>query len=288
MRHVIFPLLAASLALPAAPVISQDTVIAASQRQEMAYGEHELQALDYWPGTTRNAPLVVFVHGGGWKRGDKRMMHGSAKLSHWQEKGYAVASINYRLVPDNSVEDEAADVAAATAYLRANSGTLGFDASRIALIGHSAGAHLVALVGTDPSYLAAQNMDLADISGIVPVDGAAYDVASQVDENGLLMRRTYRQAFGSDAARHRALSPTHHAAAPNVADFLILHVEREDGTRQSRQLAAALREGGSNAQVQGFAGRGLRGHRQINRNLGEDDYPATAVVDNFLARIFAP
>ena len=78
---------------------------------EYAYGAATLQRLDYWPGSSRQAPLVVFVHGGGWKQGDKKMMHGSAKLSHWQEQGYAVVSLNYRLVPDATVEQQAADKA---------------------------------------------------------------------------------------------------------------------------------------------------------------------------------
>jgi acetyl esterase/lipase len=259
---------------------------AENEKQTLSYGSDELQAVDYWAGANRNSPLVVFVHGGGWKRGDKQMMDGSAKLSHWRELGYAVASINYRLVPDNTVEEQAADVASAVAHLRDNAVRLGFDADRIVLIGHSAGAHLVALVGTDPQYLRGAGMQLDDVLGIVPLDGAAYDVAYQLDHAGLLMRGTYRQAFGTDAARHRRLSPTLQAASPNAPEFLILHVQREDAREQSRELAEALRRAGTRATVQGFSGRGLRGHAQINRQLGEADYPATPVVDAFLARLF--
>ncbi|MXO71251.1 alpha/beta hydrolase [Alteraurantiacibacter buctensis] len=253
--------------------------------QTMAYGNDPLQALDYWPGASAGAPLVVFVHGGGWKRGDKQMMRGSAKLEHWQAAGYAVASINYRLVPDATVEQQAADVAGAVAWLRANAARLGFDADRIALVGHSAGAHLVALVGTDPQYFRAAGLPMDAVRGIVPLDGAAYNVPDQMDENARLMGDTYAQAFGTDPARQRALSPTFHAGGPNAPEFLILHVQRADGARQSRELAAALERAGTPAMVQGFDGRGLRGHMQINRNLGEADYPATPVVDAFLARV---
>lgn len=254
--------------------------------QTLAYGKAPLQQLDYWPGAVADAPLVIFVHGGGWKRGDKSMMRGSAKLAHWQAQGYAVASINYRLVPDATVEQQGADVAAATAYLKTSAHRLGFDANRIALIGHSAGAHLVALVGTDPQYFRAAGLRMSDVRGIVPLDGAAYNVPEQMDENARLMGDTYKQAFGTDPARQRALSPTLHAARPNAPEFLILHVERRDGTAQSQALAAALTKAGTPARVQGFAGRGLRGHMEINRKLGETDYPATPVVDAFLTRIF--
>lgn len=259
---------------------------AAAIGSEYSYGPDRLQRLDYWAGAGRKAPLVVFVHGGGWKRGDKKMMQGSAKLSHWQAQGYAVASLNYRLVPDATVEQQAADVAAAVAYLKNNSAKLGFDADRIVLVGHSAGAHLVALVGTDPQWLRGAGMSLGEVRGIVPLDGAGYDVPAQMGENARLMGDTYRQAFGTDPVRQRALSPTFQAAAPNAPAFLILHVERRDAAAQSKALAEALRKAGTEASVQGFKGKGLRGHMEINRRLGEADYPATPVVDAFLKKVF--
>jgi len=260
-----------------APVLAQR----AEQAQTLSYGRDPLQTLDYWPGRSENAPLVVYVHGGGWKRGDKRMMQGSDKLRHWQAQGYAVASLNYRLVPEATVEQQAQDIAAAVVLLKAR-----FGPDRIALVGHSAGAHLVALVGTDPAYLRGVGLSFADIAGIVPLDGAAYDVAEQLEDGPPIMQRTYRQAFGADPARQAKLSPTRQAGAPNAAEFLILHVERADGTRQSAALGEVLRRAGTAAEVRGFAGKGLRGHMEINRRLGDPDYPATAVVDTFLARVF--
>lgn len=255
-------------------------------KQTLSYGTGRLQTVDVWRATRPNAPLVVFVHGGGWQRGDKTMMDGSEKLKHWQSLGYAVASVNYRLVPEATVEQQGADVAAAVALLKQRAGALGIDATRIALVGHSAGAHLVALVGTDPQYLRGAGLSFADIDGIVPLDGACYDVAKQIAEGGDFMHDTYVQAFGTDPVRQAALSPTLQAGSPNAAEFLILHVQRADGTAQSKALAEALQRGGSRATVQGFAGRGLRGHAQINRQLGDPDYPATPVVDAFLARVF--
>lgn len=255
-------------------------------RQVLSYGTDPLQAIDYWAAPSPDAPLVVFVHGGGWSRGDKRMMAGSDKLEHWNARGYAVASVNYRLVPEATVEQQAADIAAALAHLKTRSGPLGFDPERIALVGHSAGAHLVALVGTDPAYLQGVGLSLDAIDGVVPLDGAAYDVAAQVSDGPPVMHRTYRQAFGTDAARQARLSPTRHADAPNAARFLILHVERDDGQRQSEALAAALRAAGTPVEVEGLPGTGLRGHARINRELGDPDYPATAMIDRFLGEIF--
>ncbi|MFZ1744255.1 MAG: alpha/beta hydrolase [Pontixanthobacter sp.] len=258
-----------------------------SDAEEISFGSDKLQRADFWKASQPNAPLVLFVHGGGWKRGDKSMMTGSAKLSHWLAQGYAVASTNYRLVPDATVEQQGADVATAIAYFRKNAARLGIDPDRIVLIGHSAGAHLVALVGTDPSYFKAAGMKMNDVAGVVPLDGAGYNVPDQMDENARLMGDTYKQAFGTEPARQRALSPTLHAAGPNAPTFLILHVQRDDAQRQSKELAERLTAAGTPAALHGLKGRGLKGHQEINKKLGEDDYPATALVDAFLKKRFA-
>lgn len=291
MRRLTIALLAASATLA---VVAQPITSAAQSRraerttmQTLAYGTDEEQRLDYWPGATPDAPLVMFVHGGGWKRGDKTMMRGSDKLEHWQAAGYAVASINYRLVPDHTVEQQGADVASAVAFLKARNANLRFDANRIALVGHSAGAHLVALVGTDPQYFRAAGLAMDAVVGVVPLDGAGYNVPDQMDENARLLGDTYEQAFGTDPARQRALSPNLHTAAPNAPAFLVLHVQRDDARRQSNELVERLRAAGTPATVQEFRGRGLRGHAQINRDLGDPDYPATPVVDAFLAQVFS-
>jgi len=266
---------------------------AAAQRQsappgrDYAYGSDRLQHLDFWHAAgAAPAPLVIFVHGGGWKRGDKGNATGAAKISHFLADGYAVASVNYRLVPANTVEEQASDVAHAIAWLVGHAGELGIDPARVALMGHSAGAHLAALVGTDMRYFAGAGLGPDAVRGIVLLDGAAYDAPRQIAEGGRFMHDTYLQAFGTDPLRERALSPTFQAARPNAPSFLILHIDRAAGTAQSEALGAALRHAGTPAVVQGFAGRGLMGHMQINRKLGEADYPATPVVDAYLRGLF--
>ena len=253
--------------------------------RSMAYGSAALQTLDFWPGATAKAPLILFVHGGGWKRGSKDNATGAAKVSHYNGLGYAFASINYRLVPDATVEQQAQDVADALAYLREQAPALGVDPNRIVLMGHSAGAHLVALVGTDMRYLTKAGLKPDAVRGVIALDGAAYDVARQMQEGKRVMASTYEQAFGTDPARQKALSPTLQAATPNAAAFLILHVDRADGTAQANALAAALQAAGTPAELHALEGRGLRGHMEINRSLGEADYPGTELVDAWLKRL---
>lgn len=253
--------------------------------QEFSYGKDALQKLDYWKPTAAGAPLVIFVHGGGWKHGDKRDAVGE-KGEHCLQQGYAFASVNYRMVPNCTVEDEAQDVAHAIGYLIRNAEKLGFDGKRVVLMGHSAGAHLVGLVSTDLRYLKIAEVGVKSLRGAILLDGAAYDVPRQIAEGGNFMHDTYLEVFGTDPARQKSLSPTQHAAAPNVRAFLILHVQREDGTVQSNALGAALRKAETPAEVKGFEGRGLQGHAEINRKLGDPSYPATPVVDAWLQSVF--
>jgi acetyl esterase/lipase len=271
----------------AARLADRMTEPSAAGATEHAYGGDPLQRLDLWrPASAKApAPLVIFVHGGGWKRGDKGNATGATKIEHLLGEGYAVASVNYRLVPAATVEEQAADVAKAVAWLRSHAAEQRIDPARIVLMGHSAGAHLVALVGTDARYLRAAGLGLNELRGVIALDGACYDVPRQIAEGGNVMRATYAQAFGDQPARQRLLSPIDHAAAPNAPAFLILHVDRADGKAQSEALAAALEKAGTPAEVKGFEGTGLRGHMEINRSLGDPAYPATAVVDAWLRKV---
>ncbi|MBO9713543.1 alpha/beta hydrolase [Sphingomonas sp.] len=281
---LLLPLL---LAMPVAGALLEPLTAATVQpgvAHEYAYGADPLQQLDFYPakGRAGPAPLIVFIHGGGWKRGDKDNATGASKIEHFTGKGYAFVSVDYRLVPGARVEDQAADVASALAWVVGQARQLGIDPARIVLMGHSAGAHLAALVSTDPQWLRAAGLGFDAIRGTVLLDGAAYDVPAQLSDGPRVMQGTYRQAFGGDPARQKALSPYWQAAAPNVGAFLVLHVDREDGTRQSEALAAALRKAGSRVELDALEGRGLMGHMAINRQLGETSYPGTAIVDRWV------
>ncbi|MBS0255598.1 MAG: alpha/beta hydrolase [Proteobacteria bacterium] len=265
---------------------------AVAAARTLAYGADPKQVLDYWPaaGGAKRAPLVLFVHGGAWSMGDKATATGKWKPAHFPAAGYAFASIDYRLVPQVRVEDEAADVAHALRYLLDHAAELGIDPGRVVLMGHSAGAHLVALVGTDEQYLRGAGLSLASVKGVIPLDGAGYDVPRQMGGNApRLLQQKYEAAFGNDPARQRALSPTFAAAADRgrLPPFLLLHVQRPDGIAQAEELEGALKAAGAEVQRQGFPGEGLAGHGEINRRIGDPAYPATPVIDAWLKRLLA-
>jgi arylformamidase len=253
-------------------------------QRELAYGGDVKQRLDFIApkGAAGPVPLVVYIHGGGWSIGDKG--YGDAtKATYFTGRGYAYASLNYRLVPNATVEQQGADIASALAYLRAQASGLGVDPDRIVLMGHSAGAHLAALVASDPTYFNAARVPMAAVKGVILLDGAAYDVARQIANPDNKLPSMYKAAFGSDPKRQAALSPTLHAAGPNVADWLILPVaDRPDSPGQSQTLAAALRKGGSRATVTPVTNSS---HMKLNKDLGVAGDFATAQVDSFTTAV---
>lgn len=279
MRIATLVLLAVLLIAP--PLLAQRL---APETSELIYGPDPLQVMDFTPGIGTQAPLVVFVHGGGWSRGDKRTGNG-AKAAHFTAHGLAFAAINYRLVPSATVEEQADDVARALAMLHREARALNIANRKIVLMGHSAGAHLAALVATDPHYLKTYGLTQGIIGGVVLLDGAGYHVPQQMADAGPWLRRMYRNAFGDDVTRQEALSPTLHAAAPNADSFLILYVaQRDESARQSRAFGAALRAAGTPVQVEPVENSS---HMELNRNLGTPGDHATAIVDSYLARVFA-
>ncbi|HEU0310366.1 MAG TPA: alpha/beta hydrolase [Sphingomicrobium sp.] len=250
---------------------------------EHAFGPDPKQRLDLVkPTDVSRAPVLLFVHGGGWSIGDKA--HAASDKAKWaNSKSWAFASTNYRLVPQATVENQAADVASAIAWLRANAAREGLDADRIVLMGHSAGAHLAALVGTDPQYLKAAGVPMSAVKGVVLLDGAGYDVAPQANAPRNPVKPMYDAAFGTDPKRQAALSPTRHAAAPNVGRWLILPIERRaDSQAQSKGLADALTRAGASATVVAVPDES---HGSLNKGLGAAGDFATEQVEQFLAAV---
>ncbi|MDP1736332.1 MAG: alpha/beta hydrolase [Caulobacter sp.] len=261
-RRTLLPL-AAALALPGRALAAGPTTL--------ALGSHPRQAVDVYdrPGL-KDAPVLLFVHGGGWSIGDKRGVN--ALPAYAERHGLLLVACNYRLAPEVDAGGCAQDVASAIFWLTENAAKYGGDPKRIFVAGHSAGAHLAALVAVDPRYLGQCGVRPSDIAGVIPIDGAGYDAVSQMrylgDGPGMLAGM-YRNAFGTRAAE---LSPTLLVQAGQAyPPFLIFHVaSRPDAQRQSQGLADALRAAGGQAEVVAAPGET---HRTINVDFGKAGDP---------------
>jgi len=117
------------------------------QHCDLAYGAHERQALDvFLPQGSGPWPLLVFVHGGYWRRGSKNEW--AILAESWNGRGVAVATVGYRLLPDVRLPEVIADVCDALRLLADQAAELRLDVSRVAISGTSAGAHLAAMVAS--------------------------------------------------------------------------------------------------------------------------------------------
>lgn len=246
-------------------------------------GSTARQTLDiYAPaGKGTDRPIVVWVHGGAWRLGDKA--HVGEKPAAFNARGYVLVSVNYRLQPEVDVQAQAADVARAVAWVRKHASEFGGAANRVFLLGHSAGAHLAALVATDPAHLKQAGLGLDALRGVMLLDGAGYDVPIQYRFGGPRVKKLYGDAFGEDLASQRAASPiTHVAAGQGTPPFLILYVaSRPDSRRQSQRLAERLNAVGVEARAVPAEGKT---HATINRELGLPDDEPTREVFEFLER----
>ncbi len=245
-----------------------------------------LQSLDLYPSVNRKSPLVVFIHGGGWRIGDKQNgAAGAEKAAFFNPLGYAYTSLNYRLSPEVRHSAHVEDVAAALAWLHDNAAAQGFDPDHIYIMGHSAGAHLAALVAIDPRYLARHKKPLSIVKGVILLDGAGYDVTRQapaVIARGGFMGEMYSGAFGADPAGWRDASPTLLVERGRaIPPFLIVHASRPDSTSQSRALAARLRDVGVDARL--YEARGYT-HAQVNRRIGEPGEAVSREITGALSR----
>ena len=152
-------------------------------------------------------PIVVYVHGGAWRTGDKGNRIAD-KVALFTGAGYAFASVNYRLSPDPvdtafpadriRFPDHPDDVAEALAWIDRNASGWGVDTSRIVLIGHSAGAQLVALLASDPAYVKRWGMKPRQILGAVPLDGE-YDIPGRIAAGTQRSRAMFYNAFATPA-----------------------------------------------------------------------------------------
>ena len=245
--------------------------------RDVAYGDDPRQRFDvYLPAQPKNAPILLFVHGGGWANGNKDNPGVvENKAAYWLPKGYIFISTHYRLRPDTAPLDQARDVARALAVVQKRAPAWNGDASRVLLMGHSAGAHLIALVGASPTLW--REAGATKPRGVVALDSGALDVPLTMKKPPL--RRVYETAFGSNPADWIAASPYHQLTREAVPMLFVCSSRRQDACPQGRALAGK-------AKALGVAMDVLPedlSHGEVNRNLGLPS-AYTEAVDTFVRR----
>jgi arylformamidase len=264
----------------ASPIVADEPKV----QRGIPYAEpkNERQLLDvYAPTKGKNLPVVVWIHGGGWKRGDKADVHN--KPQAFVDKAFVLVSISYRFVPNVTVKQIAEDVAKAIRWTHDHAKDYGGDPNTIIVAGHSAGAQLAALVCTDERYLKAEGLPLSIIKACVPVDGDTYDVPMQIKTVEEKRAKSYRMTFGDEESQKNLSSVTHVAKGKNIPPFLILHVADHPETKaQSERLVKVLQEAGISAKAYPAEGKN---HTTINNDLGLSGDRPTQEMFEFLSAV---
>lgn len=194
------------------------------------------------------APIILWVHGGNWGGGDKLELSDSI-ASKLTGMGYVLASVNYRLSSPMYTEHDppitwpthANDVSVAIAWLRREAGTFNGDPSRVALIGFSAGAQIVANVGTDPRYLASAGLDMKPLRCTASLDVRLYDIPRAAEEVPRIIPEL-ETIFTTDRYNWLLASATKQIkAGPDLRPFFVLRRGDDVGrVGQADDFMAAL------------------------------------------------
>jgi arylformamidase len=230
------------------------------------------------------APVVMWVHGGGWRAGDKR--NEPDKVELFNGLGYVFVSVNYRLSSPPGAADRpihpahAQDVGAAVAWVEDNIADYGGDGDELALLGHSAGGHLVSLVGTDPQYIDDGGGSPGAVKCVISNDTEGYDLVERAAQGGRT-QRLLANAFGPDESTYAGASPiTHVGDRDEPVDFLVITRGTPRRVAAAQTFATAAEDAGSSVEV--LEATGLT-HADVNRLVGTtDDTVITPAVTTFL------
>jgi acetyl esterase/lipase len=279
-----------------------DTVFPVSIVRDLEFaapGEVSLRVDLHLPqGAGARVPVIVWVHGGGWRFGDRHLAPDLSRF--FAQRGFAMAAIDYRLSHRALFPAQVEDLKTAIRWLRSVADSYGFDSERIGLLGSSAGAHLSALAalsrpGTfeprDAIHVGHVSTVQAVVAGYGPTDFLQIDAHRPPDgtvsddpETLLLPRGMTRSAapdsfesllvgapIGACPERVRAANPVVYAA-PGAPPFLILHGASDTTVpvHQSELLYDALAAHGNDVTLCVIEGLG---HGFLNRTHLDDAPP---------------
>ncbi len=201
-----------------APLLAKMPTDGVKVMPDQAYGPDARNKLDvYLPESpkTKRTPVVVFLHGGGFVRGDKRRY---ANLgTYFARHGVIGMMANYRFAPKNKWPSGAEDIALMIKWIRKNGAKFGGDARRIFLMGASAGsAHVASYVFFERFHV---NND--GVAGAVLVSGPAYELKIKLTRDGQLGHSGERGYFGEDASKYDGMSSIRNLPGRKIPVFVV-------------------------------------------------------------------
>jgi acetyl esterase/lipase len=278
-----------SVVLLVAGVLLRTTASAQTRERDIPYGPDPRQTLDLTIPTAPRFPTLIFVHGGSLTGGDKADEDYGAVCQPFAAHGIGCANVNYRLAPAHKWPAQAEDVALAMGWIVANIERRGGDRHKIVLAGHSSGATLAALVGTDDRYLARQHLGLTVLSGVIAMGSIMWDddLQQAIERRG---RASVEERFRRDPdnAMYASLEeyldrwPFAHikAGRPPIL-FLIAEAEQEQPPvlRTNRVFVERSRALGNQADYLVLKDRD---HYSVVHRIGEPGDPAFTAITEFV------
>lgn len=229
---------------------------------------HPLKLDLFLPEATENPPLVVFIHGGGWRNNSYKTCH-----TKWlTDYGFAVASISYRLTDKATYPAQIHDCKAAVRWLRKHADRYGYNAERIGVAGTSAGGHLALLLGVTAGDEQLEgtvggNLDTSSrIQAVVDYYGASdfllrsKNQPSKTEKPGSPVRLLLGDAASKVPDLARLASPAYHVTRDD-APLLIIHGDKDNTVRldQSERMVEEYEKAGLDVTFEILKGSGHGG-----------------------------
>jgi arylformamidase len=229
-------------------------------------------------------PVVIYVHGGGWQNGNKSNV--AFKNTGFNSQGFVFVSTNYRLATatSNKHPTQVQDLSRAIAWVRSNIAGYGGDANNISLLGHSAGAHLVSLIATHPSYTQSPgNFLRSDIRCVVSNDTDSYDLSQNAEEGSAGQQDSIATVFGSNPSTLADGSPLNHVQANvGIPRFQVVVRGTNNHKAGGQLFHAELREAGVSSELKDLSSFGFS-HEEVNEFIGKPgESVVTSSVMNFI------
>ena len=238
---------------------------------DVSYSSDVNEKLDvYIPNNAENAPVIVMVHGVGSDKASDNVV--TNKVNYWGPQGYIFVSINYPTIPDATADEQAQSVAAALAYVQTEASTWNGNGNNMTVMGHSAGAYLVALVSAKrTSY-----PNLRPWQGSILLDSPSLDLVTLMKKDHLDI---YDTVFGTNQTYWNENSPYYNLTAKTESLFVVCSsVRTASNCEQATAYVNKAKTLGTNATIYPVALQ----HRDININVGLANTQYTADIDAFI------